>query len=107
MKKRKKRSWTKEEKLNILREAKKQGVEVTLRKHGVYPSTYYSWRKKHLVEGEAGIDDTASKRKDKKYIRQMEDEIALLKELLAEQAIESALKDELLKKKYPWARKKS
>ncbi len=107
MKKRTKRSWTKEEKLTILKEAKIKGVEVTIRKHGVYPSTYYSWRKKYLVEGERGIDDTASKRKDKNYIRQMEDEVALLKQLLAEQAIESALKDELLKKKYPWARKKT
>ena len=107
MKKRTKRSWTKEEKLNILREAKSEGVEVTIRKHGVYPSTYYSWRKKYLVAGESGIDDMASKRKDKEYIRQMEDEVALLKQLLAEQAIESALKDELLKKKYPWARKKT
>jgi putative transposase len=107
MKKRTKRSWTKEEKLTILREAKSKGVEVTIRKHGVYPSTYYSWRKKYLVEGESGVDDTASKRKDKNYIRQMEDEVALLKQLLAEQVIESALKDELLKKKYPWARKKT
>ena len=107
MKKRTKRSWTKEEKLNILKEAKEKGVEVTIRKHGIYPSTYYSWRKKYLVEGETGLDDTASKRKDKNYIRQLEDETALLKQLLAEKDLELALKDELLKKKYPWARKKS
>lgn len=107
MKKRTKRSWTKEEKLNILKEAKEKGVEVTIRKHGIYPSTYYSWRKKYLVEGDIGLDDTASKRKDKNYIRQLEDETALLKQLLAEKDLELALKDELLKKKYPWARKKS
>lgn len=107
MKKRTKRSWTKEEKLNVLKEAKEKGVELTLRKYGVYPSTYYSWRKKYLVEGEAGVDDTASKRKDRNYIRQMEDELALYKQLLAERDLELALKDELLKKKYPWARKKS
>lgn len=107
MKKRTKRSWTKEEKLNILKEAKEKGVEVTIRKYGIYPSTYYSWRKKYLVEGETGLDDTASKRKDKNYIRQLEDETALLKQLLAEKDLELALKDELLKKKYPWARKKS
>ena len=107
MKKRTKRSWTKEEKLNILKEAREKGVELTIRKHGIYPSTYYSWRKKYLVEGETGLDDTASKRKDKNYIRQLEDEAALLKQLLAEKDLELALKDELLKKKYPWARKKS
>jgi putative transposase len=107
MKKRKKRSWTKEEKVKILLEAKEKGVEVTIRKYEVYPSTYYSWRKKYLIGGSDGVDDTAIRRKDKEYIRKMEDEVALLKQLLAEQVIESALKDELLKKKYPWARKKS
>ena len=107
MKKRKKRSWTKEEKLNILKEAKEKGVEVTIRKYEVYPSTFYSWRKKYLLEGAEGVDDTASRRKDKDYIRQLEDEMALLKQLLAERDLELALHDDLLKKKYPWARKKS
>ena len=107
MKKHKKRSWTKEEKVKILREAKEKGVEVTIRKYEVYPSTYYSWRKKYLIGGEDAVDDTASRRKDKEYIRQIEDEMALLKQLLAERDLELALKDDLLKKKYPWARKKS
>ena len=102
----KKRRWSKEEKLKILKEAKTEGVQITIRKYGVYPATYYSWRKKYLVEGEAGIEDGASRRKDKKYILKLEDEVGLLKQLLAEREIEIALKDDLLKKKYPWARKK-
>lgn len=102
----KKRNWSKEEKLKILKEAKTDGVQVTLRKYGVYPATYYSWRKRHLIEGEAGIEDTASRRKDKKYIRKLEDEVGLLKQLLAERDLEIALRDELLKKRYPWASKK-
>jgi len=107
MKKRKKRSWTKEEKVKILLEAKEKGVEVTIRKYEVYPSTYYSWRKKYIIGGENAVDDTAIRRKDKNYIRQMEDEMSLLKQLLAERDLEIALQDELLKKKYPWARRKS
>ena len=102
----KKRRWTKEEKLQILKEAKTEGVQLTLRKYGVYPATYYSWRKKYLIEGEAGIEDTAIRRKDKKYIRKLEDEVGLLKQLLAERDLEIALRDDLLKKKYPWASKK-
>lgn len=102
----KKRRWSKEEKLKILKEAKTEGVQITIRKYGVYPATYYSWRKKYLVEGEAGIDDTANRRKDKKYIRKLEDEVGLLKQLLAERDLEIALRDDLLKKKYPWASKK-
>lgn len=40
----KKRTFSKEEKLQILEEAKKQGVQPTLDKHGIYPATYYSWK---------------------------------------------------------------
>ena len=102
-----KRRWTKEEKLKILEESKKEGVQVTIRKYGVYPATYYSWRKKYLIDGMQGLSDTSSRRKDKLYIRKLEDEVSLLKQLLAEKEIELALQDELLKKKYPWARKKA
>jgi putative transposase len=101
----KKKKWNKEEKLAILKEASEKGVEVTIRLHGIYPSTFYSWRRKMQLEGEAGFSDQARKRKDEAYIRQLEDEVGLLKQLLAERDIEVALRDELLKKKYPWARK--
>lgn len=37
-----------------------------------------------------------------KEIRRLEKENDLLKKLLAEKEIESHLKDELIKKKYPW-----
>jgi len=60
-----------------------------------------------MIEGAKGITDAASRRKDYKYIRQLEDEIGLLKQLLAERDLEIALQDDLLKKKYPWARKKT
>jgi len=100
------RKWTKEEKLAILKEAEVEGVEVTLRKHGIYSSTYYGWRKKLRLDGEAGLEEQERRRKDGQYVRKLEDEVSLLKELLAERDMEIALKDELLKKKYPWARKK-
>jgi putative transposase len=100
-----KRKWSKEEKLAILKEVKEHGREVTLRKHGVYTSTYYSWRKKYLLEGDSAFE--GSTKKDKAYVRRLEDELGLAKQLIAEKDMELALKDELLKKKYPWARKKT
>ena len=103
----KKRRWSKAEKLWILKEVKENGRELPLRKHGVYPSTYYSWCKKYELEGEAGFQDAARRKKDQQHIKYLEDENSLLKQLLAERAIEIALRDELLKKKYPWARKKT
>jgi putative transposase len=41
----KKRTFSKEEKLKILEEANKNGVQLTLEKHGIYPATYYSWNR--------------------------------------------------------------
>ena len=102
----KKRKWSKEEKLAILEEVEKGGLQETLRKHGIYPSTYYSWRKRYQASGEAGLDEQARQRADRGRIRELEDEVSLLKELLANKEMELALRDELLKKKYPWARKK-
>ena len=34
----KKRKFTKEDKLQIIKEASEQGVKVTLEKHGIYPA---------------------------------------------------------------------
>lgn len=102
----KKRNWSKAEKLAILEEVKREGVQVTLRKHGIYPATYYSWRKKLAESGEAGLEPQERRRIEGKRIRALEDEVSLLKELLANKEMEIALRDELLKKKYPWARKK-
>lgn len=103
----KKRTWSKEEKLKVLAEAKESGVQLTIRKYGIYPGTYYSWRKKLLVEGEVGLSDQATRRKNRQRLEQLEDEVSLLKQLLAEKEMEIALRDELLKKKYPKARRKS
>jgi putative transposase len=102
----KKRNWSKAEKLAILEEVKTAGLQVTLRKHGIYPATYYGWRNKFAESGEAGLEPQERRRVDGKRIRALEDEVSLLKELLANKEMEIALRDDLLKKKYPWARRK-
>ncbi len=75
------RNWSKEEKLAILKEAEQHGVKVTIRKHGIYPLTYYNWRKKFRLEGEAGFADQARQRKGRQYILQLKDEVFLLNQL--------------------------
>lgn len=100
----KKRTFSKEEKLQILEEAKKQGVQPTLDKHGIYPATYYSWKKKYESMGEAGFRHGMTP-EHLKEIKRLEKENELLKKLLAEKEMEAHLKDELLKKKYPWPKK--
>lgn len=101
----KKRTWTKEEKLSILQESEREGVEVTLRKYGLYASTLYTWKSKMKSGGQEGLERAKRSTKDSAYIRRLEDELSLAKQLMAEKDIEIALRDDLLKKKYPWARK--
>lgn len=98
------KKFTKEEKLAILKEASEKGVTVTLEKYDVYPATYYYWKRKLNESGEAGLSHGITKKK-LSDIRRLEKENQMLKTLLAEKELESRLKDEMLKKKYPHLRK--
>ena len=51
----KKRKFTKEEKLQIIKEASEQGVKATIEKYGIYPDTYNSWKGKLEQKGEEGF----------------------------------------------------
>lgn len=85
-----KRTFSTEEKLSILRDASENGVKSTLAKHGIYPATFYSWRKKFNEMGEDGLSYGMTPAHLKR-IRELERE-------------NQKLKDELLKKK--WALEK-
>lgn len=100
-----KRKFSKAEKLKILTESKKNGVKVTLEKHGIYPATFYSWRKKYAEMGEEGFRHGITPAQLKE-IKRLEKENGLLKTIIAEKELESKLKDELLKKKYPLTKKR-
>jgi len=99
------KKFTKKEKLEIIKEAKKNGVNVTLSKDAIYPATYYYWKRKLTVYGEDGLDHKRMK-DAQKAITALEKENEQLKLLLAEKELESKLKDELIKKKYPEMRNK-
>lgn len=100
-----KRTFSKESKLKILQESKVNGVKVTLEKYGVYPATFYSWRKKYDQMGEEGFRHGITPAQLRE-IRRLEKENAMLKEIIAEKELEGKLKDELLKKKYPLTKRR-
>lgn len=85
-----KRKFTKEEKLQIIEEASLQGVQATLDKHGLYPTTYYSWKKKFETMGEAGFRHGMTP-EHLKEIKRLEKENEQLKLLLAEKGKPSAM----------------
>ena len=60
------------------------------RKHGVSEATLYNWKAKY-----GGVDVSEAKR-----LKQLEDENAKLKKLLAEQMLDAAALRELLAKKW-------
>ena len=85
------RRFTEEQIITILREAAtgEQTSGSVWRAHGISENTFYTWRKKY-----GGVDVTAGKR-----LRELEQENARLKRLLAERDLElDVVKDVLAKK---------
>ncbi|MBW6480777.1 MAG: transposase [Bacteroidales bacterium] len=100
-----KRKFTKEEKLRIIKEASEQGVKATLEKYGIYPASYYSWKRKLEQMGEEGFHHGMTPQHLKR-IRELEKENNALKQLLAEKELDNKMKGDLLKKKWALEKKK-
>jgi len=98
------KKFSKDEKLAILKEARETSVKATLEKYALYPATFYYWKKKYDTQGIDGLDHSSVKEK-LKQVKELEKENQKLKELLAQEKLENALKNDLLKKKYPHLRK--
>ena len=83
--------FTEEQIIGVLREHEAGAKTADLaRKHGVSEATLYNWKAKF-----GGMDISEAKR-----LRQLEDENAKLKKLLAEQMLDAAALRELLSKKW-------
>jgi putative transposase len=82
--------FTEEQIIGVLREHEAGAKTADLaRKHGVSEATLYNWKAKY-----AGMDVSEAKR-----LKQLEDENARLKKLLADQMLDAAALRELLAKK--------
>ena len=101
-----KRTFTKEEKLKIIKEASEQGLKSTLEKYKIFPASYYSWKKKFETMGVEGFAHGITPEQLKR-IRQLERENKALRELVVEKELEGKLKDELLKKKFALEKKRN
>jgi putative transposase len=101
----KKRTFTSEEKIRIVKEASEHGITATCEKYGLYPASYYSWKQKLDQMGVEGLQHGMTP-DHLKRIRQLEKENLLLKQLLAEKELEGKLKSELLKKQFALEKKR-
>ncbi len=86
----KKSRFSEEQMVKILREADKSPVARVAKKHGVSEQTIYAWRKRF------GKLDTV----DVKRLRQLEQENAKLKKLVAERDLEIEVMKEVAAKKW-------
>ncbi len=96
---------TKDEKIKIISEARKEGVTKTCEKYGIFPATYYAWAKKLETMGVEGLSHGMTK-EHLKEIKRLQNENDRLRNLLVQQQLESSMKDELIKKKYQYLKPK-
>lgn len=82
--------FTEAQMVTILREADKRPVAEVAKKHGISEQTIYTWRKRY------GVMDAD----EVKRLRQMEQENARLKKLLAERDLEIEVMKEIAAKKW-------
>ncbi len=86
----KKSRFSEEQMVKILREADRNPVAQVAKKHGVSEQTIYAWRKRF------GILEAV----DVKRLRQLEQENAKLKKLVAERDLEIDVMKEVAQKKW-------
>lgn len=83
--------------MDILREGEEKGVEPTMRKYQLSRTIFYVWKQKFKEKGIDGLSDQYRRIDSEK--RAMEKENERLRKIIAKQALEIEVKDELLKKK--------
>ena len=93
-----KRRWTLEEKLAVLQESENGSIVEVCRKNNLSTGSFYNWKKKFDTKGEKGLQVKYDSRSLE--MKKVEEEIRILRKLLADREIELKIQKELLKKKF-------
>jgi transposase-like protein len=92
----KRRTFSIEEKLSVLREVEENGITETCRRHDLSHSVVSRWRRKFESDGVDGL--TSGHSKIDPQVRKLEDENKRLKKIIGDLKLELEIKSELLKK---------
>lgn len=90
------RSFSASEKLSIINEADQFGLSQTLRKHNLSASVFRRWRESFHAGGISSLQSYSRQRNPE--VDALEEQIRVLKNIVARQQIELEFKTELLKK---------
>jgi len=90
------RSFSASEKLAIINEADQFGASATLRKHNLSPTVFRRWKDNFNKGGVSNLQSYARQRNPE--MDALEEQIRVLKNIVAKQQIELEFKTELLKK---------
>ena len=90
------RSFSAPEKLSIIKEADQYGVTQTLRKHNLSHSVFRRWKESFNEDGVSSLQSYARQRNPE--MEALEEQIRVLKNIVAKQSIELEFKTKLLKK---------
>lgn len=93
---RQRRSFSVEQKLQILSEADQNGITQTLRKHNLSHSLFLRWKKQFNSGGVGSLQPQYHKVDPE--LKALQEENARLKKIIGNQALELEFKTELLKK---------
>ena len=97
------RTFSVEQKLQIIQEADQQGVTQTLRKHNLSHSVFLRWKNQFNQGGPGKLQPQY--RKVDPELKALQDENARLKKIIGNQALELEFKTELLKKNEAYERR--
>lgn len=92
----KKRVFSPEQKMQVLREVEQNGMVATCRKFDIAQSLFYQWKRKFDQHGIDGLQGQYYKVDPQ--LKELEKENERLKKIIAKQALELEVKSELLKK---------
>jgi putative transposase len=92
----KRRSWSVEQKLQLIQEADQYGITETLSKHNVAQSLFHRWKREFNQDGITGLQPKYHSIDSE--VKQLQSENERLKRIIANQALELEFKNELLKK---------
>lgn len=93
----KRKTWSRSEKLEIINCSKKEGIVEASRKFGISATSIYKWQSQLESSGEASLDRKIREKKDIEMSR-LERQINSLKLLVAEKELVIRIQEEMLKK---------